>query len=118
MRKVLQSSALSAIALLIGCATTANGAPAVLTDDSAENVAALKAGLAAALSRANVELGAGDPTEQSVVVVLPPRPTAAEDRSLVKPLLFDLWIENGACFAIARETRARTRLSGVSCRSM
>lgn len=96
----------------------APGAPAVLSDASAENLAALAAALGETLGRARVTLGPGDFTQSPVVSVLPPAPTPPEDRSLAAPAVFDLRIENGVCVAVSRADGAAAALPGVSCRPL
>jgi hypothetical protein len=90
--------------------------PAVLASE--DDIPALKAALAGALGRARIELGAGDPTREPVVAVLPPPLGPNEDRSPATPALFDLVLRNGGCYAVSRETGEETALAGVECVSI
>lgn len=100
------------------CQHNPGSVPAVLADDSAETLSALKAGLATALNRAHIELGAGDPTSVSRVSVLPPRPTNLETRSPAMPEMFDLFIHNGRCYAVRDGTETEITLPDVPCRAL
>lgn len=92
-------------------------APAVLTKADPPAMERLKATLAKAMGRPSIELGPGDPTQNSVISVLP-RPLAPqEDRSLAKPTIFRLEIEGGACVLVREDTAARIPLDGVECRA-
>jgi hypothetical protein len=106
-------------ALLAGaCQSTAAAAtPAVLTQADADTMTRLKATLAKAMGRAQVELGPGDPTQSSVLSVLPLPPGPLEDRSLAKPTIFRLEIEGETCLLIRQDTGARITLEGVGCRA-
>ena len=113
-----------AAALIFGaCKTTgAPGAgpdssgetPAVLV--SADDIPALKAALAGAMGRGRVELGAGDPTRESTVAVLPPPLGPNEDRSPATPALFDLVLRGGDCYAVNRYTGEATALKDMKCK--
>lgn len=92
--------------------------PAILADDSPETLAALKAGLAIAMDRASIELGAGDPTAMPSVAVLPPRPTNLETSSPAMPVIFNLFIQDGRCFAVRDGSETETTLPNVTCRPM
>ena len=100
------------------CQHNQGAVPAVLADDSTESLSALKAGLATALNRAHIELGAGDPTTVSSVSVLPPRPTDLETRSPAMPDLFNLFIQNGRCYAVRDGSEAELALPDVPCRAL
>jgi hypothetical protein len=80
-------------------------------------MARLKAALANAMGRSQIELGPGDPTQSSVLSVLPLPPGPLEDRSLAKPTIFRLEIEGRACILVREDTGARISLDGVSCRA-
>lgn len=93
--------------------------PAVLESGDIETITTLKSVLAEAMNTATVELGAGDPTVTSTIAVLPPRPSSYEDRSLARPVLFDLEIRaRGGCFAVRRDTGAAYELIGVRCKAL
>lgn len=112
MRPVLAVMA----ALSAACQSVSAASPAVLTDDDAQTIAALESALAAALGTAHVELGAGDLTKTSAVTALPRALNPREDRSLARPVAFDLFIEDDRCYAIRRDTQEKVALPGVSCR--
>lgn len=109
---------LSSIAVLglTGCQHGSDRSEAVLSDGSPETMTALKAGLAEAMGRTYIQLGASDPTEQSMVSVLPLPLGETDDISLESPTLFDLVVENGVCMAINRATGEQTDLPDVPCR--
>jgi len=113
------SAAILLSALLAGaCQSTAAAAtPAVLTRADAAAMAHLKAALAKAMGRSPIELGPGDPTQSSVLSVLPLPPGPLEDRSLAKPTIFRLEIEGETCFLVREDTGVRARLEGVDCRA-
>jgi hypothetical protein len=101
-----------------GCQSTATaGVPAVLTQADEAAMGRVKATLAKAMGRSQVELGPGDPTQSSVVSVLPLPPSPLDDRSLAKPTLFRLEIEDDACFLVREDTGERFMLEGVKCRA-
>jgi hypothetical protein len=109
-------------ALAGACQSTAAAAtPAVLTQADAATMARLKAALAKAMGRSPVELGPGDPTQSSVLSVLPLPPGPLEDRSLAKPTIFRLEIEGQTCLLVREgepgASPARIPLEGVDCRS-
>lgn len=92
--------------------------PATLADDGADSIAALKTGLAAAMERAQIELGAGDLTTSSTVSVLPPPPTTHETRSPAMPTTFTLYVRGDACFAVQEGSETEVALPGVTCRPL
>ena len=91
---------------------------AALADGRAETLDALKASLAATLDRAQIELGAGDPTNVSSVSVLPPRPTDFETRSPAMPVTFNLFIQDGRCYAVRDGSETEIELPNVACRPL
>ncbi|MEO0608278.1 MAG: hypothetical protein AAFY82_08595 [Pseudomonadota bacterium] len=105
-----------AVLALGACQHGPNPVDAVIADDTPETMAALKAGLGQAMGRTYIELGATDPTQRPMVSVLPLPLSPADDRSLERPTLFDLVLEDGVCLAINRETAQETPLPGVPCR--
>jgi hypothetical protein len=107
----------SLAALLAGACQTAVAAPAVLTHADPATMSRLRATLAQAVGRAQVELGPGDPTQSSVLSVLPPPPGPLEGRSLAKPTIFRLEIEGETCVLVRADTGAHIRLAGVDCRA-
>jgi hypothetical protein len=92
-------------------------APAVLTRADPPAMERLKAALAKAMGRTYIELGPGDPTQTSVISVLPLPLAPQEDRSLARPTIFRLEIEGSACILVREETSARIPLDGVECRA-
>ncbi len=117
MRPVTAATALALFAAGLpgACQMTDAPVPAVLADDDAQTLAALRSALSKAVGRARIELGAGDPTRLSTVSVLPPRPVAPDDRSPAMPDLFDLVIRDGSCYAVHRDTGDTYELEGVAC---
>ena len=90
--------------------------PAALVSTDADTLAAVSSVLAEAVGRAQVTLGPLDPDAASILSVLPPAPSPAEDRSLARPVLFDVMVRDGACYAVARDTGTPYLLDGVDCR--
>jgi hypothetical protein len=101
--------------LLAACQTVPSSAPAVLAKGDAASLASLKAHLAKAVGREQIQLGAGDPTQTSVISVLPPPAGPANDRNMAMPTVFRLEIEGKACVAVRDDTGARVALDGVNC---
>ncbi|MEL7486404.1 MAG: hypothetical protein AAGJ87_04195 [Pseudomonadota bacterium] len=89
------------------CASTPETERAVLVDDQPSTIIALKSSIAAAMGVARVELGAGDPTREPFVIVLPPRLGPEETRSTVTPNVFDIVRVNDACMLVDRKTGRR-----------
>ena len=105
------------VALVLGaCQHTVTTSPATLADSSADTLSALKSALGGAINRANIELGVGDMTETSTVTVLPPRLTEHETRSPATPIVFDLFVKNGACIAVQQGTDMEVPLPDVPCK--
>lgn len=113
------ASAIVLSAALAGaCQSTAQAAqPAVLTHADDATMARLKAALAKAMGRSPIELGPGDPTQSSVLSVLPLPPGPLEDRSLARPTIFRLEIEAQTCVLVREDSGARTVAEGVSCKA-
>lgn len=104
--------------LIAACQLNATAAPAVLSDGSADTMNALKSHLAAAMGVARITLGAGDPTAQSHVSVLPPRLGEHETRSPAAPTQFNLLMIGDVCYAQREDTGEKTKLTGVPCRTL
>lgn len=106
--------------LVSGCQTDGNAdpVPAVLQQADETSLRQLESVLADALGRASVELGAGDVTESSVVVVLPPPLGPLEGNSPAAPELFDLVTYNGDCFVVSQDTGEQFELAGLACRPL
>lgn len=100
------------------CQTPAASTPAALTATDAETMAVLKATLADAMGRAQIDLGPEDLTAMSSISVLPPPAGPAEDRSLARPTQFDLMMKADTCYAVRRDTGEEYALTGVSCRPL
>ena len=117
MKQVTRAAALALFAASLpgACQMTENVTPAVLADDDGQTMAALKSALTQAVGRAQIELGAGDPTRVASVAVLPPRPATPDDRSPAMPELFDLVLRGQACYAIHRKSGEAYELTGVTC---
>lgn len=91
--------------------------PAVLVDTSPETMAIVTSVLAAAVDRAQIELGPGDPAREPVITVLPPRPGPREGSSPAMPTHFDIVLMDGDCYVQERETGEMFFLTGIECRS-
>lgn len=104
----------SLLAGLAACETAPQ--PAVLIDTSPETMAAVTGVLAAAMDRAQIELGAGDLTKDSVISVLPPRPGPLEGSSPAVPTLFDILLLDGDCYVQERASGEMFPLTGIECR--
>ena len=105
------------VATLMSGACQSMAAPAVLTRADPPAMERLKATLAKAMGRASIELGPGDPTQTSVISVLPPPLTPQEDRSRARPTIFRLEIEGANCVLVREDNAERIRLDGVECRA-
>lgn len=116
---VIRSIATCLTALVLaGCQHAQGPVPAVLVDDSDQNIEALKQALSEALNRAQIDFGAGDPTVTPSVSVLPPPPTSLEANSPVLPTRFSLFIRDGSCIAVQDGAEIEIPLDGVSCRAV
>lgn len=105
----------AAMAVLGGCQTSAEMTPAVLVSDDEASMQALKTALGEAVGRANVELGAGDPTKVSRVSVLPPPLGPLETRSVAKPAWFQIMMAGGDCMVMDVESGETHALKGGPC---
>ncbi len=110
-------SFLCAVMAIAACQMNDRRVPAVLASGDRDTLNALKAGLADVMGVARVELGAGDPTTESTVSVLPPALGPFETASPVVPRVFDLFVDEGICFAVARDTGEAFALEGVVCQA-
>lgn len=111
-------SILTVAVAVIACQTHAAPAPAVLVNTDDDTIAVLHAALADAMGRAQIELGAGDPTQASAIAVLPPPLGPGEDRSTATPVYFDLMLEGGDCVLVRRDTGEVFALEGVQCSAL
>ena len=99
-----------------GCLHAANTPqPARMSSVDAGQMEKLIAGLAGAVGRTNIELGAGDPLGEGTVVVLPPLPTSLETHSLAMPVTFNLELRGDTCVAVRQDTGEAFELPGVDC---
>jgi hypothetical protein len=112
----LAATLIPALGVSLG-ACQSMAAPAVLTRADPPAMERLKATLAKAMDRASIELGPGDPSQTSVISVLPRPLSPLEDRSLAKPTIFRLEIEGSACVLVREDNGARIPLDGVECRA-
>lgn len=107
-----------ATAIVAGCQTTPSvQSPAVLSSASPDNMAKLKDGLAKAMNKNSITLGANDPTVTATVAVLPPR-TGDLGHSTVLPTLFDLVTDGQDCYAKKRGNEDLVLLPGVDCEAL
>ena len=70
------------------------------------------------MGRAQIELGAGDPTQDPTIAVLPPPLGPGEDRSTATPVYFDIILKDGECAVIRRDTGEEFPLDGVPCSAL
>ncbi len=117
-RRLVSILSVAAIATS-ACQSTAQAdpKPAVLVAADPATMDHLKAALAKAMGRAQVELGPGDPTRSSEVSVLPRPPGPNEGNSLAKPTIFRIETDGSSCFVTRIDTGAREKLDGVECRA-
>ncbi len=113
----LPAAILLSVVLAGACQSTPMAVPAVLTHADQDAIGRLKAAIAKAMGRSQVELGPGDPTQSSVLSVLPLPAGPLEDRSLAKPTIFRLEIEGETCVLVREDTGARIALDGIGCRA-
>lgn len=117
VRNIFSMLAMASATVLAACQLGANTDQlAVLDSADAETVETLKAALADAVGRANIELGPGDLTQSSTISVLPPPLGEFETHSLAKPTLFDLSKKGKTCLLTRQDTGDVFALEGVSCR--
>jgi len=89
--------------------------PAVLATGDAATLERLHQGLHALLGR-EVRLGPGDPTQSSVLSVLPPPPDPYQDRNPARPEHVRLLLRGSMCVLVRSDPPAEVRLEGVACR--
>jgi len=114
MRAMFCSLTLGAI--LAACASSPDPTPAVLVSADAETMSRVKATLSEATGRARIRLGAGDPTQSSVLSVLPPGPTRLEGNSPALPEVFGIVRTANGCALQRMKDGALFRLDGVACK--
>lgn len=103
---------------LSACQTPTAMKMATLQTTDAENIAALKSALAAAMGKARVEIMEVDLTTATTVSVLPPKPGPFETHSLATPTLFDLISDGDTCLIVQRDTVAQFAAPGLKCRPL
>lgn len=113
MTAIMRIVIISAISGLAACQGTLR--PAVLADKSPETMAEVTGVLSSAVNRAQIQLGASDPTVQSMISVLPPAPGAHESNSPAMPIVFDIVLMGEDCYVRSREGGEMYALSGVAC---
>jgi hypothetical protein len=96
--------------------STETSQAAVLQSADAETLARVRAMLSQATGRAEIDLGAGDPTREPVLIVLPPPLGPLETRSLAVPIRFDIELRGARCYVVRTDTGAAFPLDGVACR--
>jgi hypothetical protein len=79
---------------------------------------ALKSGLAAAMGRTMIELGADKGQQSSTVSVLPQKLSEFETRSPERPTIFKLFVKDGICFAVRDGSDVEVPLPDVSCQPL
>ncbi len=103
---------------LAGCNTTETAMrPATLKDSSPETMQKVTSAIAAHLGQTRIVLGAGEPTRETAIAVLPPQPTPLEGHSLAMPEMFDILTDSKSCFLRSRKTGETFRVAGVTCRA-
>ena len=100
------------------CQHAQTAVPATLTDAQPETMAALKSGLAAAMGRTTIELGADTGQQSSTVSVLPQTLSEYETRSPERPTIFNLFIKDGICIAVQDGSDSEVPLPDVSCQPL
>lgn len=104
------------VSLLAGAAACQSSPqPATLTEASPETMSALTGVLAAAVDRAQIQLGPGDPTRDTVISVLPPNPGPLEGNSPAMPTVFDIVLMDGQCYVQERQSGEMFLLTGIAC---
>jgi len=116
MLKVSQLSAAMALFGLASCQNMTAPQPAVLVQNDTESITLIKQALSEYLGRAQINLGAGDLTQQSFVTVLPPRVTAMEGNSVAIPQIYELQYGNGLCYVMDKPVRFAITIRGLACR--
>ncbi len=111
------TASLIAAAIVTGaCQTASPKTDAVLAAADDRTIAQVKSVLAEAVGRASIELGAGDAARDTFLTVLPPPLASREDRSMATPVVFDIVLSGGGCYAVRRDTSEAFPL-GVPCRA-
>ena len=108
--------ALCLITLLAGACAGAPQ-PALLMQGDAVAMDQLKAVLAREVGRAPVDLGPSDPTQSSVISVLPVPAGPLNDRDMALPTVFRLESDGRTCALVRESTGVRIALEGVTCKA-
>jgi hypothetical protein len=98
-----------------GCASPPHHVPARIVSPDAATLAALQQVLAEATGRKNVRLGAYDPSMMTSVTALPSKLSPYEDRSLGKPIAFDVVLKGGDCYLVNRANKMEYGLGPLAC---
>jgi len=111
-------TALGAAIGVSACQTFAGTAMqrAVLLEESAVTMDAIKRVLDGVIREGRLTLGPGDLTRDSVIAVLPPAPGPYEGNSPAMPTYFDLLTDGKSCFLRERGKDDLLLLPGVACR--
>lgn len=108
--RILSASMLAGIA-----ACQSSPQPATLSDASPETISVLTGVLAAAVDRAQIQIGPGDLTRDSVISVLPPNPGPLESNNPAMPTIFDIVLMDGDCYVRERQSGEMFPLTGIAC---
>jgi len=115
----LRLTSLIGLGLLTGgCQTMApaHAVPASVDVSDPQTLSHLKAALAPAVGRANIEFGPSAAARTTTLGVLPPPLGPLETHSTALPILFEVVIKDGKCLAVRRDTGTEVELTGVTCR--
>lgn len=109
----------SVVSVMLGACQSSSRVPtpALLMPGDSVAMQRLMSELAGEMQRSSIRLGPSDPTQTSVISVLPLPPGPLEDRSLVLPTIFHLEWDGSTCWLVRDETGSRRELKGVSCRA-
>lgn len=99
-----------------GCETAEDARPAVFARFDAAEQEALRLIIAEDLGRKPVRFGAGDPTREPRLVVLPPPLGPHETNSPALPIIYDIRMGAEGCFLRREDGDARLPLTSVDCR--
>lgn len=103
--------------VLAACQTLAAGEGASLATLEPAAVGLAREDLARAMGLGRVELGGGDPTVDSQIVVLPPRVTPREGNSLATPRVFTIMLTETACVLKEQDGDLEVALPRSACRA-
>ena len=89
--------------------------PAVLKRADPASLASLRQAAAELLGRGVVDLGPEDPLRSPVISVLPPRPSAYQDRNPAMPVQLQIMLQGEQCVLRRPDTDTRVVLVDVAC---